>query len=316
MLIKIALIIAVLLQFVASIIAINLIKRTKYNISWILISIGFILMAFRRLYDLIILFNETIEQTFGNILSAWASVLISLLMFIGVIYIRQIFNLQKKIDSLRKENESKVLSAIIKAEEETKKKFAKELHDGLGPILSSIKMSISAINKKAIGETNQQIIKKTNQAIDEALVTTKEVSNNLSPHILQNYGLLKAIKTFVNNLNLDNNYQIEFKSNIESKRFNPTIEIILYRIICELFANTIKHSCANTVEINLDLQNNMLYLSYSDNGIGIDPEEVQNNTVGMGLSNIRSRIKSLNGTIHINSKQDKGFNIEISVCTE
>ena len=313
MLIKIALIIAVLLQFGASAIAIKLIKQTKYNISWILISIGFILMAFRRLYDLIFLFNETIEQTLGNILSAWVSVLISLLMFIGVIFIRQIFNLQKRIDHLRKENESKVLSAIIKAEEETKKKFAKELHDGLGPILSSIKMSISAINKKIIGATNQQIIDKANHAIDEAIMTTKEVSNNLSPHILQNYGLVKAIKTFTNNLGLDKSYMINFSSNIGQQRFNPNVEIILYRIICELLSNTIKHSQANNIDIDLHLQGQTLLLTYADNGIGFNLEEGQNTTEGMGLSNIKSRIKSLHGVLEMKSKPNEGFKTEIAV---
>lgn len=313
MLIKVALIISVLLQFGASATSIRLIKRTKYNISWILISIGLILMAFRRLYDLIMIYNVNIEQTKGNIISAWVSVLISLLMFIGVIYIRQIFNLQQKIDNLRKENESKVLAAIIKAEEETKKKFAKELHDGLGPVLSSIKMTISAINREKIGEKNQQIIDKTSHAIDEALVTVKEVSNNLSPHILQNYGLLKAVKTFSDNINLDKSCKIKIVSNIEQTRLNQDIEIIFYRIICELIINTIKYARAGQIKIGLFLKTDSLHLSYSDNGKGFNMEDVQNNSEGMGLSNIKSRIKSLNGELKMFSKPGKGFRLEIAV---
>jgi hypothetical protein len=109
MYIQIALILSVLLQFGASIIAISLIRKTKFNISWIMISIGFFLMAFRRLYELIQLLNA--NNNTETLISSWVAVLISLLMFIGAIYIRRIFNFQERINNLRKKNESYVLSA-------------------------------------------------------------------------------------------------------------------------------------------------------------------------------------------------------------
>ncbi|MDA3778733.1 MAG: histidine kinase, partial [Bacteroidales bacterium] len=242
MFIKLALIISVVLQFGAFFITISLIQRTKFNISWILISFAFLLMAFRRLNELIVLIN--IDYTIQIAINSWVALLISVLMFIASFYIRQIFNLQEKINKLQKENESKILSAIIKTEENERQKFAKELHDGLGPILSSIKMAITAINKSVVGVKNEQIIDKTENAIDNAILSVKEISNKLSPHILQRYGLEKAIKTFADTIITGDNLEIIHSFNLEKKRYSYNVEVILYRIIGELITNTLKHAYA------------------------------------------------------------------------
>lgn len=310
MLIQIALIISVLLQFGAFFMTISLIQKTKFNISWITISIGFFLMALRRLYELIdiIINNPDDIQTHIN---SWIAVLVSLLIFIASIYIRQIFILQGKINKLRKENEAKVLSTIIKTEEKERKKFAKELHDGLGPILSSIKMAISAINKTVMSTANKQIIDKTENTVDNAIVTIKEISNNLSPHTLERYGLEKAIKSFTDTIITKDNLKIVLFINTNGKRYDYNKEVILYRIIGELVTNTLKHASATKIEISLFDYGNKLELFYSDNGIGFNMKNIKSK--GMGLSNIDSRVKSLDGKVEINSKPKQGFFLKITL---
>lgn len=309
MFIKIALILSVLLQFGATIVAIGLIRRTRYNISWIMISTGFFLMAFRRLYELIVLINT--NNNTETTISSWIAVMISLLMFIGTIYIRRIFNFQERIDSLRKKNEAYVLSAIIKAEEKERQEFSKELHDGLGPILASVKMAISAINKSILQDSNKKIIDKTDKIIDEAIITIKEISNKLNPHILERFGLEKAIKSFTDTIITVKEFEITYSSNIKDKRYDYNTEVIIYRIIGELLSNTLKHASANKVDISLFDYGNKLEVFYSDNGVGFNIEK--NTDKGMGLSNIRSRIKSLDGKIEIHSKPHKGFFLKLTV---
>ena len=310
MFIQVALIISVLLQFGAFLITISLIQKTKFNISWIAISIGFFLMAIRRLIELIDIINidNNNSQTLVN---SWIAVLISLLMFIASIYIRQIFNLQGKINKMRKENEAKVLSAIIKTEEKERQKFAKDLHDGLGPILSSIKMAISAINKSVVGKTNEQIIDKTEHTVDNAITSIKEISNNLSPHILERFGLEKAIKTFTDTIITKKELDIILSFNLDGKRYDYNIEVIIYRITCELIANTLKYAFASKVEISIFSYAEKLEFIYSDNGIGFDL--YNNNIKGMGLSNINSRVKSLDGEIKMHSKHKHGFFLKITL---
>ncbi|MBA7582309.1 Sensor histidine kinase ComP [subsurface metagenome] len=312
MFIKIALILSVLLQFAAAITAISLIRRTRYNISWIFISIGFLLMAVRRWYELVYIYNAE-ELIRKNIVGSWIAVVTSLLMFVGVIFIRQIFNILRRIEKLREQNESKVLSAIITTEEKSRQQFSKELHDGLGPILSSIKMSISAINKSKVNSSNKEIINNAEQNIDEAIVVVKEISNNLSPHILKNYGLTKAIETFISRFNTGEEIDILLESNLKEKRYDYNTEIIVYRIVCELISNTLKHAFANKIDIDLFYKKNTLELNYFDNGIGFDLDEIQNQHVGMGLSNIHSRIRSLDGTIDTFSLPNEGFNLKITL---
>jgi len=244
-------------------------------------------------------------------LDSWIAVFISLVIFVGSFYIRQIFNLQDRINRLRKENESKVLSAIIRTEEKERQKFSKELHDGLGPLLSSIKMAISAINKDNISETNEKIIGKTESAINEAIIAIKEISNNLSPHILERFGLEKAIKAFIETVSAGKKMTIKMSSNIKGKRYDYNTEVILYRIIGELITNTIKHAAASEIEIAIHNYEKELELVYSDNGQGFDiqPEEEK----GMGLSNIKSRVKSLGGELVIFSRPKHGFFLKIKL---
>lgn len=310
MFIQVALIISVLLQFGAFVITISLIPKTKFNISWITISIGFFLMAVRRLSELIDIVNNGQDSTL-TLINSWVAVFISLLMFVASFYIRQIFSLQDRINKLRKENEARVLSAIIKTEEKERKKFAKDLHDGLGPILSSIKMSVSAINMSIVGITNAQIIDKTESTVDSAITTVKEISNNLSPHILERFGLEKAIKTFTGSIVTRGDPEIALSSNLDGKRYGHNIEVVLYRIIGELITNTLKYASASKVEISLFSYGEKLEMFYSDNGIGFDLKNMKSK--GMGLSNISSRVKSLDGEMEMHSRHKQGFFLKITL---
>ena len=310
MLLQIALIVSVLLQFGAFFITISLIPRTRFNSSWIMVSIGFLLMALRRFIELFDIFTDT-QNTPVTFISNWMAVVISLLMFFGAFYIRRIFQLQDKIDKERKENEAKVLRAVIKTEEQERLRFAKELHDGLGPILSTIKMTNSALNKDIENPNNQQIARQTDHAINEAIITIKELSNKLSPHILERYGLEKAIKTFIEGIHHANRYQIQLNIQLNEKRFDFNVELILYRIIGELINNTIKHASASKIDIFLLYHHQKLELMYKDNGVGfsIKTESIK----GMGLENIRSRVKSLHGTIEMNHKKNQGFYLKVEI---
>jgi len=312
MVVEIALILSVILQFMAAIIAFNLIRRTKFNIAWILISLGFFLMALRRMYE-IMLFLGHDSPNREDIFNSWFAVIISLLFCIGTIFIRKLFNFQSRIDNYRKISEAKIISTIINTEEKERQRFAKDLHDGLGPILSTIKMIISAIDKDEINGFNKQLIEKTDISINQAIASVREISNNLSPHILKNFGLEKAVKSFIDTIVIDKILKILLNSNLQNKRFDYNKEIIFFRIICELVTNSIKHSASSKIFIDLFANDLILELLYSDNGKGFDYELIKANSEGMGLSNIETRIKSLNGNFEILTKANQGFIMKIQI---
>jgi signal transduction histidine kinase len=314
MITKVALIISIVLQFVAAFIAIRLTKRTKYNLSWILISIGLILMVLQRLLDLLPVLDDKIPMDV-NLLSTWMGFVISLFLFIGVILIRKIFDFLKNVEQTRREAEKRVLNAIIQTEENERKRFAKDLHDGLGPLLSTVKMSVSTLSQLDPNKTQKEIIDNADLVINEAIKSIKDISNNLSPHILNNFGLASAVKSFTNKINSSRNLEIVFDSNMYEKRFDENVEVILYRVVCELINNTIKHAHAHNIEIFLNEYDKLIHLIFADDGIGFDVNLiVEQQIAGMGYSNILSRIKSIKGKIDIESNKESGTKVIITVC--
>ena len=313
MLIKIALILSIVLQLLAAFMAIRLTKVAKYNVSWVLLTTALLLMALRRIVELIPIINSNLDDSF-NLLNSWIGVLISVLILLAVFYIRKIFFMIKRAESTRLLMERKVLNAIIKTEENERKRFAKDLHDGLGPLLSSIKMLVSGIKREPGSNYNEKIIANLETVTNEAIISIKDISNSLSPHILSNFGLLSAINSFSEKINDANMLKVVVNSNINSKRFNFNTEVVLYRVVCELLTNTLKHASASLANIDIFLENNILKMYYFDNGKGFNVEKnMSKETKGMGLNNIITRLKAIDGKIEIISKPNQGVNINIQI---
>lgn len=310
---KVILIIAIVTQFVAAGIAISLIRKTKYNASWMLLTAGFFLQAVRLVGEYLPIAGlSKTEQT--EEIMAWSAILMALLFVVGVFYIQKIFKHMAKMETQRRHSEKLLLNATIQAEEKERKRFAKEVHDGLGPLLSTIKMSVSALTYLDIDEKSRLIVDNTNEVVDEAIKSVKEISNNLSPHVLENFGLMRAVQNFVNKLNALKMINITLESNLGLKRFETNTEIVLYRVICELINNTIKHADAKHICIELNELNSCLLISYFDDGIGIDSQQLAKlSQGGMGISNIFSRISSIKGKVDIKSKPTEGLNVNITV---
>lgn len=314
MLIKVALILSIVFQFAAAIIAIPLIKKTKYNVSWILISIALVLMAIRRIIELIPFIQNNAGAPDVS-LAHWVGVLTSFVIFIGVFYIPKIFNFLEHIDKLREASEKQVLITIIQTEEKERRNFAKDLHDGLGPLLSSIKMMASALLQTKQEAKNKKIVEAINVIASEAINSIKEVSNHLSPHILDNFGLLSALKSFSEKVNVSKSLKIKIDSNIGDKRFDYNTEVVLYRVVCELVNNTFKHASAKNIKMDLFLDNQELKLNYTDDGKGFIKEEVLSKTNGRGYSNIVSRVRSINGQLQFESQPNCGVDVKINLKT-
>lgn len=313
MILLILLLIAIAIQVFATGVAVRLTRVTKFNASWVLITIALVLMCVMRIDE----FLRILGAHFGwhwklNMplpVYGWIGVATSLCLAIGVMFIKKILAYMTLVEQQRRSYESRILSAVIKAEEKQRQHFSKELHDGLGPLLSSVKMSISALNYSEQQETQKQILENTDRTIAMAIKSLREISNNLSPHILENFGISRAIESFINRLSIPTlGLKIEFKNNLKEFRFNHQTEIITYRVVCELLNNTIKHSGATLVKLDMYRDGNTLKISYYDNGNGFDTKQ---ESEGMGLSNINSRISSIDGKFEIKSQPGQGTIIDI-----
>ena len=311
---KAALIISIVFQLLAAIIAFGLSRQTKFNISWILISIAFLLIAVRRILDLVPIYYKEL-QTEIYIIDRLMGIIISVLLLVGVIFIRRLFKFLKRIDDIRRESENRVLQAIMQTEERERRQLAKDLHDGIGPLLSNIKMSVSALDKSQINGFNRTVVDNINILINESITSLKYTSNNLSPHILDSFGLASAINSFIENINRLGKIDISFNNNIENTRFDSQIETNLYRVICELFQNTVKHAVAYNISLLVHFHEGKLIIQYFDDGIGFNPEDTVKMN-GMGISNMRSRLKALNGEIEFKRIMPKGMMTSVILKTK
>ena len=214
--------------------------------------------------------------------------------------------------SERKILDKKILDAVIKTEEQERERFAKNLHDDLGPLLSSIKMYLGLLKKTDKPEKQDYVITQLNEVVKEAITTTKEVSNDLSPHILTNYGLASAIENFIQKI--PSTIKVNFHCSLTTERYSNMIENSFYRIVKELINNSVKHSEANNIDIALEEKGQNLSLSYTDDGKGFDMENYEKGKkTGMGISNIISRAKSLNGNYELNTAINSGFSFHITI---
>ena len=315
MVLKILLLVTILLQLVTAVLAIRLVRITKYNSAWMLLTAGLTAMALQRLLE----FARMTEWRFS--LSAevdgWVGVFTSLCFAIGILLIRKILTYINLTEKKRRVYERRILNAIIRTEEKERQHFSKELHDGLGPLLSSAKMSISALDRMSVDPTQKELIASTSLVIDEAVRSLRELSNNMNPNVLNNFGLARSVQSFIKKLSPLKGVRVNFSSHLEDRRFDQDVEVILYRVVCEVINNSLKHASAEHINLCiLQTAPDEINIIFEDDGVGFDTQQVMNDPgSGMGLSNVLSRIASLKGKVEIDSAPGAGTRIHIMAKT-
>ncbi len=309
MLIKILLVIAIVVQLVATLYALKLVRTTKYNSIWILFIVGFSLLCVERFIQLSMANGRAVPLGWF----AYLGIVISICLSIGVMYAYKLFKYIDRLNRQRQLLNKRILTAVLRTEEKARSRFSKELHDGLGPLLSSAKMSLSALAREERTPEQREIIDNTTYVIDEAIRSLREISNNLSPHLLNDFGLARGIQHVIDRSAAMHNVKIRFTTNLHTERYDTDIEVILYRVICELINNSLKHAACTSVNLSLSRNGSSLALDYTDNGRGFNPQAMMD--CGMGLSNIASRINSLGGTFDIASSKGRGMRASIRIET-
>jgi len=205
--------------------------------------------------------------------------------------------------------EKKMLKTMVQTEEIEREKFASNLHDEIGPILSSLNLYITTLAESDDKNKKAYILPQMQGLIREAITTVRDLGNDLSPHALLNNSLGKAIKS---HLELCRELvPVIYRTNLKNRRFHHNIELVFYRVMKELLNNTIKHAQATKVTINLSFEGCLLKMKYTDNGIGFNKDMIMKNSTGMGMLNIFSRAKTINAEYLIDTQPDNGFNFEI-----
>jgi PAS domain S-box-containing protein len=210
--------------------------------------------------------------------------------------------------------ERKIAETIIETEDRERKRFAVDLHDGLAPLLSTIKLYTDLLKKGNLKKmTNEEAIQSIDELIDQAIISTKEISNNIMPSILQDFGLTAAIKDFCNYVNNTNSINIDLDTSQYVLNKTGIEEIVLFQAVKELVNNTIKHSEAKNVTIFLESHENRVNLHYTDDGIGFNVKEKLKEKSGLGLNNIVNKVQTIKGICLLKSKPGQGMSVLITI---
>jgi signal transduction histidine kinase len=203
-----------------------------------------------------------------------------------------------------------VYEASVNSEEQERGRLARDLHDGLGPLLSACKLYLHKLK----AGYDPVAVMKTEELINESLSGIREISNNISPHILRNFGLVHAVGGFTEKIRERHGFRIHFTHD-RFDRFDEVLELTLYRILTELLNNTMKYANPKNVNLNIAFKAGLISLDYEDDGNGFDYGKAIASHKGFGLVNIRSRIEAIGGKILYDTSPGKGVKVKITVQT-
>ena len=196
---------------------------------------------------------------------------------------------QQRIRELEKDRQLIAVDSLLKGQEEERSRLAKDLHDGLGGLLSGVKFSLSNMKDNLIvTPDNMAVFERSLDMIDTSIRELRRVAHNMMPEMLVNFGLDEALKDYCNTVNATKLISIKYQSFGMDSRLDSSKEIIIYRIIQELLNNVLKHAAASEVLVQLIKEGKQLSILVEDDGKGFDKSLLENNK-GAGWTNIRSR---------------------------
>lgn len=210
-----------------------------------------------------------------------------------------------------KESKYAALSSLLEGQEQERKRLAREIHDGIGPTLSTLKMNLANIQGdiENIDATLDQKFQRSYQMIDEAADELRTISHNLMPKVLSDFGLVEAIDSLCDKID-EAGLRVEFISIGLEERLNKVSELGLYRITQELINNTLKYGQAKKITVQLIKRDTGIRLMYEDNGKGFDHKSISK---GLGIMNIENRAKALAGRVIFDSQPSQGMTCIVDV---
>lgn len=217
---------------------------------------------------------------------------------------------RQKINELQDKIQINSMQSMINGQEIERERIAKDLHDSLGGLLSTIKLKVDNIKNK---EKNIKIIPDFQSAtslLDTAVSEVRSISQNLQPGALNRLGLIPAINDLINRYATEDGPDIIFQHFDIPTKLNQKVALVVYRIIQEILTNALKHARASEILVQLNMENEDIVIHIEDDGVGFDPKLKYNS---MGLENIKSRVNYLKGSIEIDSRPKQGTSYLIHV---
>lgn len=220
---------------------------------------------------------------------------------------------QQKIAELEKDKQLQAVDAMLRGQEEERSRIAKDLHDGLGGMLSGTKLSFENMKENLIlTPENATLFDKSLAMLDNTIADLRKVAHNLMPEALVKFGLREAVRDFCNSIQSASAVKIIYQPVGEFQQLNNTAEVFTYRIIQELVNNAIKHASATQIIVQLSANENKIGIAVEDDGKGFDVNGLSNSK-GAGMDNIKYRVQYFNGTIDTVTSEGNGTSVNVEL---
>jgi len=234
-------------------------------------------------------------------------IITSLLIAIVIIFfVVSVIRYNKRYMQLQKER----VQAQIMIQEQERKRIANDLHDSLGPMLSTVKLYMHSIDVDS--DADKESLDKASGYIDETIKNLREISYNLLPSSLNRNDLIMVVKEFISRISSHHTLKIIFEAP-QNTVIPKKIELHLFRIIQEIVHNTIKHAGASTLKLLITNQPDGLFLISEDNGKGFDINGTREKSEGLGLKSMENRCEMIDATLKIITAKNEGCKIIIKV---
>jgi len=259
--------------------------------------------------------TELKQKSIINYILAGTAVSLLLISLLGFANYRQKKKLQQqRIAELEREKQLLATEAVLKGQEEERSRLAKDLHDGLGGMLSGIKYSFSSMKDNLVmTPENTQGFERSLDMLDASISELRRVAHSMMPEALTKYGLNAALKDFCTGINSSGVIKVAYQSyGLEDLKTDQSISITIYRIIQELLNNTIKHAAASKAVVQVNKEDNKLLVTVEDDGKGFDTTLLAT-AKGIGWSNIQKRLDYLKASVDIQSSAGKGTSVNIEI---
>ncbi len=254
------------------------------------------------------------RRNFAYLLSGFLVTALLIVLFLIINFKHKQKIQQQRINELEKEKQLEAAEAVVKGEEQERTRLAKDLHDGLGGMLSGIKHSFTTMKGNLImTPDNVQAFERSMDMLDSSIKEMRRVAHNMMPEALIRFGLDTALKDFCNDINQSGALRVNYQSiGLEGVTIEPTTAITLYRIVQELLNNSMKHAQAHSAIVQVTNSNGLLSVTVEDDGKGFDINILKTNK-GIGWTNIQNRIDFLKGKLDIRSKEGEGTSVQIEL---
>ena len=252
-----------------------------------------------------------------NILNIVLLTLVGILILLVVLFVKnykqKLILRQKRITELEIQQQLMATEAVLIGEEKERVRVAKDLHDGLGGLLSGIKFSFQNMKGNlTIPKENENEFEKGMKMLDTSIDEIRRIAHNMMPETMVKFGLDTALEDFCSNINQTGNVRVTYQSiGMEDHYIEQSKAINMYRIVQELVYNSIKHAQAKSIIVQLIKNEDNLSLTVEDDGIGFDPKSIENN-MGIGWSNINTRINFLKGKLDFQSTPKNGTSVQLT----